>query len=99
MFATGRYVLAHITLFPLKIALIVVELSSYTDKLLTYGRTGIHGAYREINISCNGLSLIPYRSETLIAVPSSTITLSRLNRKYNICIFTEITKYMKADFL
>ena len=27
-------------------------------------------------------------SETLIAVPGSTVTYSRLNRKYNICAFT-----------
>ena len=29
------------------------------------------------------------RSETLIAVPGSTITYSQLNRKYNICAFTQ----------
>ena len=29
------------------------------------------------------------RSETLIAVPGSTVTYSRLNRKYNICAFTQ----------
>ena len=28
------------------------------------------------------------RSETLTAVPGSTVTYSRLNRKYNICAFT-----------
>ena len=28
------------------------------------------------------------RSETLIAVPGSTVTYSRLNRKYKICAFT-----------
>ena len=28
-------------------------------------------------------------SETLIAVPGSTVTYSRLNRKYNICAFTQ----------
>ena len=29
------------------------------------------------------------RSETLIAVPGTTVTYSRLNRKYNICAFTQ----------
>ena len=29
------------------------------------------------------------RSETLIAVPGSTVTYSWLNRKYNICAFTQ----------
>ena len=29
------------------------------------------------------------RSETFIAVPGSTVTYSRLNRKYNICAFTQ----------
>ena len=29
------------------------------------------------------------RSETVIAVPGSTVTYSRLNRKYNICAFTQ----------
>ena len=29
------------------------------------------------------------RSEILIAVPGSTVTYSRLNRKYNICAFTQ----------
>ena len=29
------------------------------------------------------------RSETLIEVPGSTVTYSRLNRKYNICAFTQ----------
>ena len=29
------------------------------------------------------------RSETLIASPGSTVTYSRLNRKYNICAFTQ----------
>ena len=29
------------------------------------------------------------RSETLIAVPRSTVTYSRLNRKYNICAFIQ----------
>ena len=40
------YVFARITLFLLKIALVVVELSSYNDKILTDGRTDIHGAFR-----------------------------------------------------
>ena len=31
----------------------------------------------------------PNPTETLIAVPGSTITFSRLNGKYNIYIFTE----------
>ena len=29
------------------------------------------------------------RSETHIAVPGSTVTYSQLNRKYNICAFTQ----------
>ena len=29
------------------------------------------------------------RSETLIVVPGSTVTYSRLNQKYNICAFTQ----------
>ena len=31
----------------------------------------------------------PNRIETLTAIPSSTITFSRLSGKYNICIFTQ----------
>ena len=30
------------------------------------------------------------RSGPLIAVPGSTVTYSRLNRKYNICAFTQV---------
>ena len=33
--------------------------------------------------------ILQNRSETLIAVPGSTVTYSRLNRKYNICAFTQ----------
>ena len=45
--------------------------------------------------SCNVLKFNPSEKkhavpiETLIAVPGSTVTYSRLNRKYNICAFTQ----------
>ena len=38
------------------------------------------------------------RSETLIAVPGSTVTYSRLNRKYNICAFTQEIQVFKDCF-
>ena len=38
------------------------------------------------------------RSETLIAVPGSTVTYSRLNRKYNICAFTQEIQVFEGCF-
>ena len=67
--------------------------------LRTDGLTDRHVPFREItlNRSCNVFKFNPSnecekrrpnRIETLIAIPSSTIAYSRLNGKYNICIFT-----------
>ena len=38
------------------------------------------------------------RSETLIAVPGSTVTYSRLNRKYNICAITQQIQVFEGCF-
>ena len=55
----------------IKIALVVVEISSYTDKLLTEGRTDRYGAYREITLSrsCNVFKFNP--SKTNHSVPNA----------------------------
>ena len=99
-------------MLPKEIVCVEVELSSYTEKLLTGGRSdgqtdrrtrclkGDHSkkvmqrvlvqSQQKIACGADYMSKIRQnRSETLIAVPGSTVTYSRLNRKYNICDFTQ----------
>ena len=111
-------------MFPKGIVLVTVELSSYTEKLLTGGRTD-RQTDRQTDIVFKGRSLskghatwvssipakkkhaVPIackkirqnRSETLIAVPGSTVTYSRLNQKYNICAFTQEIQVFEGCFL
>ena len=113
-------------MFPKEIVLVEVELSSYTEKLLTAtgGRTD-RQTDRQTDTVLKGRSLskglatcfssIPAkkkacgadcmskirqnRSETLIAVPGSTVTYSRLNQNYNICAFTQEIQVFEADIL
>ena len=66
-----------------------------------------------LNKSCNVLNFIsgekkqaapnvvqnrqPYRTQTLIAIPGSTVSIFGKNEKYNICTFNQEIQYLKAD--
>ena len=93
------YVLAHITLFPINIILVVVELSSYTDKLLMDGRTD-----RQTDTVLMGRSLSTGRAMRLSSIPAkknhavpNAFQDRRPNRTETLTTFVYLPKKAKLN--